>query len=105
LGDLNQMLGSHAQIHVAEGEAVRDAARAAFAGMRVECQNENENENEKSVLTASADKLAHNSFAATTDMRQGSLAPDELMKARRPGGSRTWTKEARLLGLAAWLNR
>jgi hypothetical protein len=58
-----------------------------------------------SVLTASADKLAHNSFAATTDMRQGSLAPDELMKARRPGGSRTWTKEARLLGLAAWLNR
>ena len=101
LGDLNQMLGSHAQIHVAEGEAVRDAARAAFAGMRVECQDQDE----KSVLTASADKLAHNSFAATTDMRQGSLAPDELMKARRPGGSRTWTKEERLLGLAAWLNR
>lgn len=85
--DLEHILGSHAQIHVAEGEAIRAAARAAFRTLGVDCVDQDE----KDVLAEAADALQTGN-------------PDGVLKSSaRPDGPSTWRKEERLLTMAAWL--
>lgn len=84
--DLAHALDSHAHIHVAEGEAIRDATRQALAALHVDFVEQDE----KSVLAAAA-----------TALRRAD--PDAWLKGARPEGTRTWRKEERLLALAAWL--
>jgi hypothetical protein len=87
LGDLEHILGSHAQIHVAEGEAIRDATRAALEALGVPQVDQDE----KSVLQAAGKRL-------------GCSDADSFMKPLKPDGTRSWRKEERLIALAAWLN-
>lgn len=86
--NLERTLGSHAQIHIAEGDAVRDATRAALRALHIPCVDQDE----KSVLSVAARLL-------------DCVDADEYMKARRPARVRSWRKEERLAALAAWLNR
>lgn len=87
-GTLEGILASHAQIHVAEGQAMRDAARAALHELAISCRDQDE----KAVPEEVARRLAR---------------PDEddWLKRRRPAEARAWRREERLLALAAWLNR
>jgi len=87
---MEEILGSHAHIHVAEGEAVRSAARTALDGLEIPRVDQDE----KSVLEVAADRLGGTPAAA-----------DRLMRERKPRTARNWSKEERLLGLAAWLHR
>jgi len=84
--DLDEILGHHAHIHVYEGEAVRDATRSALDAIGIPWVEQDE----KSVPALAAEAL-----------RVGDS--DGFMKPLRPEGVRSWTKEERLLGLAAWL--
>jgi hypothetical protein len=86
--DLEHILGSHAHIHIAEGEAIRDATRAALRAMEIE----HVDQDEKSILFEAARVL-------------GCRDCDGLMKALRPPDAGSWTKEERLIALGAWLNR
>ena len=86
--DLEHILGSHVHIHVAEGEAIRDATRAALKAMDIEQVDQDE----KSTLTEAANRLSCKDC-------------DSLMKNLRPSGAKSWRKEERLLALGAWLNR
>ncbi len=88
--DLDRILGSHAHIHVAEGDAIRDATRIALDAMRIERIDQDE----KSVLS----DAIHSLKCSAADC-------DSLMKNARPAGAKSWRKEERLLALAAWLNR
>jgi hypothetical protein len=88
LGDLEQILSSHALIHVAEGEAVRDAVRTALTALGIDHLDQDE----KEIPSAAAARLA--------------LAdPDGLLRSARPDVAHAWSKEERLLALGAWLNR
>ncbi|MEQ8857472.1 MAG: hypothetical protein RIC56_02385 [Pseudomonadales bacterium] len=89
--DLERLLGSHAQIHVAEGEAVRDALREALRALAVDRLEQDE----KTVLARAATTLDESD-------------PDAFLRSapppvRPPAGP--WRKEERLLALAAWLHR
>jgi len=86
--DLEDILSSHAHIHVYEGEAIRDATRQALKALGKAFVEQDE----KSTLAAAADLL-------------GAADPDALLKERRPPAVSTWRKEERLLALAAWLHR
>ena len=52
--DLERILGAHAHIHVAEGEAIRNATRHALDSLRISFVNQDE----KSILPAASDKMA-----------------------------------------------
>jgi len=86
--DLEHILGSHAHIHIAEGEAIRDAARSALKVMNIDSVNQDE----KSTLVQAQSALDCEDC-------------DDLMKGLRPQGARSWAKEERLIALAGWLNR
>lgn len=86
LGDLDHILATHARIHVAEGEAIRDATRDALRDLGIVCVDQDE----KSIL-ADAQRLLHDEDA------------DHLMKSRRPASAAAWGREERLLALGAWL--
>jgi len=95
--DLEHILGSHAHIHVAEGEAIREATRQAFGAMAMPYVNQDE----KSVLDQAGERLAAGQLS-------GGRVPagdcDALMKGLRPEACKSWRKEERLIGLGAWLN-
>ena len=87
--DLEHTLAAHAHVHVAEGEAIRDALRAGVAKLKLDCLDQDE----KSVRPAAQAKLE--------------CSDDELkarMKAARPADARSWRQEEQLVALAAWLN-
>ena len=86
--DLEGILSSHSHIHVYEGEAIRDATRAALAHLGIPCADQDE----KSILEAANVELAISNA-------------DDYMKPRRPADTRSWSKEERLTALGAWLNR
>jgi hypothetical protein len=86
--DLEDVLGSHAQIHVAEGEAIRDAARAALDALGITRADVDE----KRILGEAA---------ALLGVSEGDC--DALMREARPAQARHWTREERLLALGAWL--
>lgn len=88
LGDMEHMLRSHAQIHVAEGESIRDATRAALDELGIPCTNLDE----KSILGEAAIQL-------------GVEDCDAFMKERRPKETGSWRKEERVIALGAWLGR
>lgn len=85
---LEDILGSHAHIHVAEGEAVREATRRALTAESVPWANIDE----KSILEVAAAELDRTTAAC-----------DTLVKAARPEAARHWSKEERWLALGAWL--
>jgi len=85
--DLEDILGSHAHIHVAEGEATRDATRVSIDALHIELVNQDEKDIKGLCETALACSDA-----------------DEYMKHRRPENARSWTKEHRLIALGAWLH-
>jgi len=86
--DLEEILSSHAHIHVYEGEAIRDATRQALKALGLAFVEQDE----KSTLDEAAGLL-------------GVANPDALLKDRRPAAVGAWRKEERLLALAAWLHR
>lgn len=86
--DLEDILSSHAHIHVYEGEAIRDATRRALVALGIGYVEQDE----KSTLVTVARDLA------VAD-------PDAWLRARRPDSVGAWRKEERLLALAAWLHR
>jgi hypothetical protein len=88
LGDLENTLGSHAHIHIAEGEAIRDATRTALAALDIPCIDQDE----KSILETASERLQVDDC-------------DELMKGLRPDEVKSWRKEERLIALGAWLHR
>lgn len=88
LGDLERVLASHASIHVAEGEAIRDATRRGLAALDIATVEQDEKD---------VPALA----AAALDADD----PDAVLKAHRPAPGVTWRREERLLALAAWLHR
>lgn len=90
MDDLEHAIGSHAHIHVAEGEAIRDATRAALDSLGFGFAEQDE----KSVLGAAGELLGRDAAAC-----------DEMMKPLKPEGTKSWRKEERLIALAAWLNR
>jgi hypothetical protein len=87
--DLEHILGSHAQIHIAEGEAVRRATRKALQAMGIVCVDQDE----KSIPGDAAERLG-----------QDANTLDHLLKPMKPATARTWTREERLLALGAWIN-
>lgn len=88
LGSLEHTLASHAQIHVAEGEAIRAATRAALDALGVPWVDQDEKR-----------------IAAAAGKALGAADPDGRMKQLRPDGAAAWTREERLVALGAWLNR
>jgi hypothetical protein len=88
LGDLEHILGSHAHIHVAEGEAIRDATRAALADLQILSTDQDE----KSIAELAGKRLRVDDC-------------DAMMKELRPVGIRSWRKEERSIALGAWLHR
>jgi len=88
--DLERILGSHAHIHIAEGEAVRSAMRAALDTINIDYVVQDE----KSVL---AD--------AGRELDLGEDQCDSYLRELKPAGTRSWRKEERLIALGAWLNR
>ncbi len=89
-GDLEHILGSHAHIHIAEGEAVRSAIRAALDAININYVVQDE----KSILTA-----------ASRELDLGEDESDNYLKELKPVGTKSWRKEERLIALGAWLNR
>jgi hypothetical protein len=85
---LDEILCSHAHIHVAEGEATRDAIREALKTLGIPSVDQDE----KSIPELAAELL-------------GEDDPDAWMKGRRPPGARHWSREERLTALGAWLHR
>ena len=86
---LEDTLSSHAHIHIAEGEAVRDAARAGLTALKAAWANQDE----KDSMPLAAAQLG--------------LSSDELdqrLKQARPAGAKSWTKEHRTIAAAAWVS-
>jgi hypothetical protein len=88
--DLEHILGAHAHIHVAEGEAIRAAVRAALDAMSTAFVDQDE----KSILPRACQLM-------NCDPQEC----EEFMKSVRPAGVKSWRKEERTLALGAWLNR
>jgi hypothetical protein len=88
IGDLEHILASHAHIHVAEGEAIRDATRKAFRSLGIDLVDQDE----KVILEVAGEQLEQKDC-------------DAWLKAQRPPGFATWRREERLIALGAWLNR
>lgn len=88
MGDLDRVLASHALIHVAEGEAIRDATRAALDALAIPWHNRDE----KTVLEAASKRL-----------KCGANEVGVMVKSLKPQAATTWGKEERVIALAAWL--
>jgi len=88
--DLEHILGAHAHIHVAEGEAIRNATRHALDSLSITFVNQDE----KSILPAASEKMA----CSIEDC-------DSFMKTVKPPNTKSWRKEERTIALGAWLNR
>jgi hypothetical protein len=87
--DLEHILGAHAHIHVAEGEAIRNATRHALGSLGISFVNQDE----KSILPIASDKME----CSVEDC-------DKFMKSVKPPNTKSWRKEERLIALGAWLN-
>ncbi len=87
-GDLADTLRSHARIHVAEGEAVRQAGRAALQSLKVPCTDQDE----KSAMALAGERLGR----TTAEL-------DTLLGNRRPPDTPSWNKEHRTICAAVWL--
>ena len=87
--DLEHILGSHAHIHVAEGEAIRNATRHALDSLGISFVNQDE----KSILPAASDRMACSVEEC-----------DNFMKSVKPPDTKSWRKEERTIALGAWLN-
>lgn len=85
--DLEDILGSHAHIHVAEGEATRDATRASIDALKIAYINQDEK-----------------NITSLCEAALSCADADEFMKLRRPENAKSWTKEHRVIGLGAWLH-
>ena len=90
LGDLEHILGSHAHIHVAEGEAIRDATRNALDALEIGYVQQDE----KSIMASVGEILDLNTAEC-----------DAMMKPLKPSSAKSWRKEERLISLGAWLHR
>ncbi len=86
---LEEVLGSHAHIHVAEGEAIRDATRQALRRLKIRCVHQDE----KSVWGEAAARR-----------KQNDTELDAFVKSLKPATGK-WAKEERVIALAAWLHR
>ena len=86
-GDLDHNLSSHEHVHVAEGDAIRQATSAAFATLGIDAANQDEK---------SVGPTMEAAFGADWDAH---------WKALRPPVAKSWRKEERLIAAAAWLNR
>ena len=87
--ELEDAIASHAHIHVAEGDAVRDATRVALQRLGVQCVDMDE----KSAMARAGEHLGLS--AAECDV---------LLKDLRPQAASSWAKEYRTLAAAAWLS-
>ncbi len=87
--DLKDTVAAHAHIHVAEGDAVRDALRGALKRMRISCTNQDE----KGAISEATTRL---------NLPDGTL--DKHLKTIRPHAVADWTKEHRNIAAAAWLS-
>lgn len=87
--DLEEILGSHAHIHIAEGEAIRDATRKALRKLKIDPVGQDE----KSVLETAAKGCG-----------QSAAELDQAVKSLKPSSGK-WAKEERVIALAAWLHR
>lgn len=88
LDDLTRVLASHAQIHVAEGNAVRDAVRRALARHGIP------------VIELDRRDLPER-VAAELDMSAD--AAMAALRTLRPDNGGLWRKEQRDCALAAWI--
>ena len=79
---------AHTQVHVAEGEAVRDAVRASAASLGLDCLDLDE-------------KTAIAGAAARCGVSIDQMIAD--LKAARPAQARSWAKEQLTIAAAAWL--
>lgn len=85
---LERILASHAQIHVAEGNAVRDAVRRAFARQHIPLLEVDR----KSLFDQAASRLS---------LDENTL--DRHLKSLQPDNGGPWRQEERHCALAAWL--
>jgi hypothetical protein len=86
--DLAGILGSHAHVHVYEGEAVRDAVRAGLKANKITAQDVGE----KSLYAVAAKAL-----------KQSEARLKTTLTALRGGASGPWRQDQKLAALAAWL--
>lgn len=86
---LEGSINDHAHVHVAEGEAMREAARFGIDHVGVPRVDQDE----KSVLPDAAHRLG----TSPEDL-------DIVMKDLKPDKARNWAKEERLIALAAYLH-
>ncbi len=87
--DLEDILGSHAHIHVAEGGAIREATRVALRSLKIDQVGQDE----KSTWEEAAKRR-----------KQTVEALDTHVKSLKPASGK-WSKEERVTALAAWLHR
>lgn len=85
---LDRILASHAQIHTAEGIAVRESLASALAELRV-----------RAVMVDRDTLLEH--AAATLKLEEPLITA--TLKSLRPENSGLWRQEQRQAALAAWL--
>ncbi len=85
---LQESLASHAHIHIAEGEAVRDATRHALRAIGMPYVEQDE----KNTLATAA-----------TELGLSVERLDAQLKALKPDTAKSWTKEHRTIVAAAWL--
>lgn len=85
---LDDALRSHARIHIAEGDAVREACRTACRRLQLRSDDQDEK---------SAAALACALLGCTA------AALDGLLQARRPAAATSWAKEQRLISTATWV--
>ena len=85
---LDRILASHAQVHIAEGLAVRASLARALGTLHVEVVNVDRD----TLLTTAA---------ATLDLNEDTIA--KSLKALRPENAGLWRQEHRHAALAAWL--
>ena len=86
---LERILASHAQIHVAEGNAVRDSVRRALA--------------ERHIAVLEVDRR---DLAASVQSHLGleEAAAGQRLRGLRPDNGGAWRQEERSCALAAWLS-
>ncbi len=87
--DLEESLASHAHIHIAEGDAIRTALRRGFEALQIDWVPQDEKETSQTL----AERVG--SSAAKLDAALKDLKPDNAV---------SWSKEYRLLAMAAALH-
>ncbi len=89
--DLEKAIGSHTQIHIEEGLAVRESLRRALAES---CRSARwvSDIDQKSVVSIASEELA---------MKEAALLA--VLGAAKPGNGGPWRKEEKTAALAAWI--